>query len=187
MNFEIEIIEFLQSGRCQFFDVSFQIISALGSTLGVVALCLLFLVKKPKLCFWYLLSYGFVYLTVRILKETVQRVRPFNVTDAIANIGDTVTDFSFPSGHVACATAIAIFLGYFLFQYFKSRGMRVGIVLSCSVYVVLVALSRMYLGKHFLTDVLAGAIISAVICSLGLLLMHFASKKKKVKENENKN
>lgn len=184
MDFEIKIIEFLQSGRSPFFDVSFQLISAIGSTMGVVAACLLFLLFKRKLCFWYLFSYGFVYLTVSIMKNSIQRMRPFNVTDIIENIGDVVTGFSFPSGHAACATAIAIFVGYFLFQYFKSKGTRVGIVLSCCLYVGLVCLSRMYLGKHFLTDVLAGVAVSAVICALGLTLMYFVNKRKKVKTNE---
>lgn len=184
MDFEIKIIQFLQSGRSTFFDVSFQMISAIGSTIGVIAVCLLFLLFRKKICFWYLFSYGFVYLAVSLMKDTIQRVRPFNVTDTIENIGDVVTGYSFPSGHAACATAIAIFVGYFLFQFFKKKGTRVGIVLSCSLYVALVCLSRMYLGKHFLTDVIAGVAVSATICALGLTLMYFVNKKKKVKNNE---
>lgn len=184
MDFEIKLIEFLQSGRNPFFDMSFQVISAVGSVLGVIAVCLLFLLFKRKLFLWYLFSYGFVYLAVSILKETVERVRPFNVTDSIANIGDVVHGFSFPSGHAACATAIAIFVGYFLFQYFNQKSTRIGIVSSCVLYVGLVCLSRMYLGKHFLTDVLMGVVVSSVICVLGLLLKKFVEKKKKVR-NEN--
>ena len=182
MDFEIKIIEFLQAGRSDFFDIIFQILSEAGTYLGVIALCLLFLCFRKKLCFWYLFSYGFVYLIVALLKEWVHRPRPFNVSDSIFYIGDVVQDFSFPSGHVACATAIAIFLGYFLFQYYKTRGMRISIVVSCCMFVALVAISRMYLGKHFLTDVLAGAIISAVVCVLGLVLMKFCEKQKKTKK-----
>ncbi len=184
MDFEIEIIEFLQSGRNQFFDVSFQVISWVGSVLGVLALCILLLRFRPKLCFWYLFTYGFVLLTVRIVKGVVERVRPFNATDTILNLGDTTTDFSFPSGHAACATAIAIFLGYFLFQYFKSKKARVGIVVCLTAYVALVCLSRMYLGKHYLTDLIAGVLISAVICVLGLLFMKFCQKRKEKQKNE---
>lgn len=180
MDFEIKLIEFLQSGRSQFFDVSFQLISALGSTLGIVAFVLfLWFFRRRKLCFWYLFSYGFVYLSVSVLKNCVQRVRPFNVTDTIVNIGDVVHEFSFPSGHAACATAIAIFMAYFLFSCFKKKSTRVGIVLSCALYVGLVCLSRMYLGKHYLTDVLAGVVVSAVVCTIGLLIMTFFNKHKK--------
>lgn len=173
MDFEIKIIEFLQSGRTPFFDASFQILSELGSVMGVVLICLVFLFFDRKLLFWYLFSYGFVNLIVRIIKGTVERIRPYNASNTIQIIGDRVQDFSFPSGHMACATAIAIFLAVFLFLKYKQKGVRVMVVLSCCVYVGLVGLSRMYLGKHYLTDLIAGFAISAIICVLGLLLMRF--------------
>ncbi len=179
MDFEIRIIEFLQAGRSDFFDVVFQIISQLGSVLGVIALCAFFFLRRSNNWFWYLFTYGFVNLTVRIIKGTVQRIRPFNATDTILNIGDAVQDFSFPSGHAACATAIAIFLAFYLFSCFKGKWARVGIVVSCSVYVLLVCLSRMYLGKHYLTDVIAGVLISAVICAIGIWFRKFCQKKAK--------
>lgn len=184
MDFEIRIIEFLQAGRSPFFDLSFQIFSKLGSVLGVVFLCAVLLLFNRKLLLWYGLSYGVVFTVVRFLKHVIHRVRPFNVTDSILNLGGSVQDYSFPSGHAACATAIAIFLGYFLFKYFKNKGVRVGIVLCLCVYVGLVCLSRMYLGKHYLTDLLAGVAISAAICVVGILLMRFFERKKGDKKNE---
>lgn len=186
MDFEIKIIKFLQSGRSQFFDVSFQMISAIGSVIGVVALVLFFLKFKAKMSFWFLITYGFVFLTINTIKLLVSRARPFAVCDDIQNIGDSVTDFSFPSGHAACATAIAIFIAYFLFSKFKTTSMRVCVGLSCALYVGIVCLSRMYLGKHFLTDVLAGVAISAVICIAGIMFMRYCAKKKETK-NEIKN
>lgn len=186
MDFEIKIIKFLQAGRSQFFDVSFQMISAIGSVIGVVALVLFFLKYRAKLGFWFLFVYGFVFLTINTIKLLVSRARPFAVCDEIENIGDSVTDFAFPSGHAACATAIAIFMAYFLFSKFDKTSTRVCIGLSCALYVGLVCLSRMYLGKHFLTDVLAGVAISAIICVAGILFMRYCSKKKDAK-NEIKN
>ncbi len=184
MGFEIEIIKFLQSGRCPFLDVSFQVVSAVGSVLGVAFLILLLVRFAPRLCFWYLFSYGFVLLVVRVMKGLVQRVRPFNASDVILNIGDAVQDFSFPSGHAACATAIAIFLGLLLFKFLKSKRARVGVVICLGVYVALVCLSRMYLGKHYLTDVLAGVAISATLCVVGILFMKFCQKLKEKRKNE---
>lgn len=176
MEFEIKIIEFLQGGRTPFFDVSFQVISLVGSYVGAVALVVFFLFTKKRYAFFFLLTYGFAYLVQSIMKSTIMRERPFNVTDTIANIGDTVTSFSMPSGHVVCATMIAIFLGAFLFSEYKKKAMRVMIVLALALYVGLVMLSRMYLGKHFLTDVLAGAGVSLVIGALGVVLMLFYKK-----------
>ncbi|MBP3619497.1 MAG: phosphatase PAP2 family protein [Clostridia bacterium] len=182
MEFEIKIIEFLQSRRTPFFDIAFQIISAVGSVVGVVALAIFFLVFKKKMCFWYLFTYGFVYLAVSILKLCVARTRPFNASDTIFNVGDAVSDYSFPSGHCACATAIAMFVCYFLLGNCKTKAMKVWTILFGFVFVGLVCLSRMYLGKHYLTDVLAGVTVSAVICMLGIMFMRYVQKKKRNKE-----
>lgn len=179
MDFEIRLIEFIQAGRSPFFDLAFQIISYIGSAFGLIAVGLILLCYKRKLCFWYVLTYGFVFLINNVLvKNLVHRVRPFVASDTIMNIGDKVTDFSFPSGHMACAVTIAIFLGYFLFQYFHKTSTRFGIVLCLCVYIGLVALSRMYLGKHYLTDLLGGMAIAGVICALGLVCMWLYHKKK---------
>ena len=181
MGFEIKLIEFLQSGRTPFFDVSFQVISLIGSYVGAVALVLFFLIFKRKYAFFFFFTYGFAYLTQSIMKNAIMRERPFNVSDSIVSIGDTVTSFSMPSGHVVCATLIAIFLGAYLFSIYKKKGSRALIVVALVVYVGLVMLSRMYLGKHFLTDVLAGAGVAIVFGVLGLLLMYFYDKRKKTK------
>ncbi len=190
MEFELKIIEFLQAGRTPFFDMAFQVLSQVGTVVGVVFVCIFFLIFKRRLCFWFLFSYGFVNLTVNIFKEVVQRVRPYNVSDAIISIGDTVKDFSFPSGHTACATAIAIFVGYFLWTTLKSRGQKITSVVCCCMFVALVGLSRMYLGKHYLTDLIGGFAISAFFCTLGLVFMHFYDKQRlqrqKERQNENK-
>ena len=180
MGFEIKLIEFLQAGRTPFFDASFQLISLIGSYAGAVALVIFFLIFKRRYAFFFLLTYGFAYLTQSIMKNAIMRERPFNVSDTIANIGDTVTSFSMPSGHVVCATLIAIFLGAYLFSLYKKKGTRVIITLSLIVYVFLVMLSRMYLGKHFLTDVLAGAGVAIVFGIVGLILMYFYEKRKKL-------
>lgn len=182
MEFEIKIIEFLQSGRTPLYDVIFQLISALGSIAGVIALVVFFLFYKRKLCFWYLFTYGLVYLTVNVLKVCISRVRPFNASDTIANIGDSVSDYSFPSGHVACATAISIFLCCFLTERVRAKSMKVWIVLFGIVFVGLVCISRMYLGKHYLSDVLAGGVISAIISFAAIILMKTVDKKRRKKE-----
>ncbi len=180
MEFEIQIIKFLQEGRTPFLDGFYQIVSNFGTYFGAAALIILLLIFNRRLCFWYLFSYGFVYLVNNVLiKNIVQRPRPFEVSSEISNLGDVVTDFSFPSGHIACATAIAIFLGYFLFEIYKKRNQRIWIVFGCGLYVLLVAISRMYLGKHYLSDLMGGFAISGIICVLGIMFMKFYYKKKK--------
>lgn len=185
MEFEIKIIEFLQAGRTPFFDQAFQIISLAGSVVGFVGMLIFFLCFRKKLAFWSLFTYGFVYLSVNTLKLLVARTRPFNISENIENIGDIVHEFSFPSGHIACATTIAIFLGYFLFEVYKKPSTRVLAVLCLCMYVFLVGLSRMYLGKHYLTDLLGGIAVAGLICTLGIVLMILSNKNRSV-SNETK-
>ena len=185
MEFEIKIIEFLQAGRTPIFDQVFQIISWAGSVVGFVGMLIFFLCFKKGLAFWSLFTYGFVYLSVSALKVLVARTRPFNISETVENIGEIVHEFSFPSGHVACATTIAIFLGYFLFDYYKKTSIRIWSVLCLTMYVFLVGLSRMYLGKHFLTDLLGGMAVAGAVCTLGIILMTMYNKKRSI-SNETK-
>ena len=71
--------------------------------------------------------------------------------------------FSFPSGHTITAFAVAVSLSMFY------PGLAIGL-LFCAVSV---ALSRILLGMHFLSDVLAGAAIGAVLAYLSVHLVRF--------------
>ena len=185
MEFELELIKFLQSGRNQFFDVTFQAISMLASVVGVVIFVLFLLKYNPRLTFWFALAYGLVALLVSILKVTIARPRPFAVDEEILLIGDAPSDFSFPSGHTACAVSIAIFLGHFLLAKATDKKTKCWIVLSLVLYVLLVMTSRMYLGAHYLTDVLGGAALATIICLCVLSLMKIIKKGTKEFKYEN--
>lgn len=178
MEFEIKLIKFLQAGRNQFFDVSFQAISLLASVVGVVFFVLFLLRYKPSLVFWYAFAYGMVALLVSVLKVLVARERPFAVDGEIAIIGDAESDFSFPSGHTACAVTIAIFLGTFLFEQAKDKKTKFWITFSLTIYVLLVMISRMYLGMHYLTDILVGAAVPVIVCPCVLATRRYFQKKK---------
>ncbi len=71
-------------------------------------------------------------------------------------------NYGFPSGHVSGATAFLLCTALF----FRSR--RTG--LFAIVWVPLMALSRMYLGRHFLADVLGGVVVGLVATALAALL-----------------
>jgi undecaprenyl-diphosphatase len=69
----------------------------------------------------------------------------------------TLTTYSFPSGHTAAATVFYGLIACFLLSRVRAWPARAGIVAACCLMVALVALSRMYLGVHYLSDVLAAA------------------------------
>ena len=110
---------------------------------------------------WWLLALmlsvpGGLLLNVAI-KHLVHRARP-HFDDALL----TLPTYSFPSGHTAGATVFYGFLAVLLLAHVGDRIRRVWIVAGAAVMVLLVGLSRIYLGVHYLTDVL-GAVVEGII------------------------
>ncbi len=92
-------------------------------------------------------------LGYRVLKDIVARPRPFSVlTDVILPIGTTGT-YSFPSNHALNNFAAAVFF-WRLFPNLKW-------VLFSTAF--LVSVSRVYLGLHYPSDILAGALIGSFL------------------------
>lgn len=108
------------------------------------------------------------------LKNAVARIRPYDYTEQIKALIPPQHDFSFPSGHTCASFAAAVVC-------LKMLPRKYGI---CAVSLaVLIAFSRLYLGVHFFTDVLAGALIGAGAAWLacGIVKRYAASEKCKNK------
>lgn len=100
-----------------------------------------------------------------LLKLVFQRQRP-----ELAFLN--VDSYSFPSGHAAAASATFTVLAYLLARG-RRRGARIGLGLAAFAVIALVGFSRLYLGVHYLSDVLAGTAVGvawASVCLLVLLL-----------------
>jgi membrane-associated phospholipid phosphatase len=92
-------------------------------------------------------------LTVMLLKVAFDRARPPLVESSLDPIGTVPGSASFPSGHAATAFAAAVAVGVLYPRFRKPL-----LALAATV-----ALSRVYLGVHFATDVLAGSLLGAAI------------------------
>ena len=85
-----------------------------------------------------------------VLKDLFHRTRPGPVEVLIQ-----AQAFSFPSGHAMVAAAFYLFLGYLAWRLLRGWA-RAACVAGLSLLVLLIGLSRLYLGVHYVTDVLAG-------------------------------
>ena len=90
---------------------------------------------------------------VTLMKETVDRARPPVADPGLDPVGAVPASASFPSGHSATAFATAVAVGL---VYPRLR-------LPLLALAALVALSRVYLGMHYSTDVLVGTTLGVAI------------------------
>jgi len=104
------------------------------------------------------------------LKHAFRRIRP-SFDDPLLSL----VTYSFPSGHTAAATVFYGLLACYLVRRTQAWRVRVLIVAGAVAMVMLVALSRMYLGVHYLSDVLAAAAEGAAwlaICVTAVSTLH---------------
>ena len=127
-----------------------KFITFLGSATFVITLTVIALLFLKNKRIGILMSIDLIVITIfqHILKPIFGRIRPLNI-----NLIEE-TSYSFPSGHSLTAMA---FYGFIIYLIYKSnlKYKKVYIILL-SVLILLIGLSRAYLGVHFITDVLGG-------------------------------
>jgi undecaprenyl-diphosphatase len=81
------------------------------------------------------------------------------------------TSPSFPSGHTLNSTVIAIVLAYLVLLHVNSRIGRVVTVSALVLYALAMGLSRVFLGHHWFTDVVAG-FVAGTAWAIVVILAH---------------
>lgn len=149
--FVYEMIIQFQSDRLTFF---FRQITRFGNGEIVIAIALLFLLIRKKLAIFCLINIILNNLLNNGLKFLMMRIRP-NILRLIE-----IGGYSFPSGHAMISMAFYGLLIYFVYRlkYFKN----IKILLYCVfvLIILLVGISRIYLGVHYASDVVGGYLAS---------------------------
>lgn len=143
-----------------------------NSTVAVAALGIVFAAVLYRMGekYWILtlaLALGGGQLLNVALKHAYERARP-HFDDPVL----TLSSFSFPSGHTAGATLFYGVLAAFLVTRFFDPRIRAACVAGALLAIALVAFSRVYLGAHYLSDVLAAACSSIAWLVLCLSSVH---------------
>lgn len=110
-------------------------------------------------------------LSVMIFKE-------FTKVPRLENSLIEELSFSFPSGHTAMTTIFFLTLGYLLRDRIKNLTTRLVFEVVCVCIIVLVGFSRIYLGVHRPTEVVAGFLLGTFCVSLSIVLGHIFVMKK---------
>jgi undecaprenyl-diphosphatase len=168
---DAEVAAWLHAHQSGALTRAMLVVTHANSTLGILAAALAFAAALWRLGerYWILtlaLAVGGGMLLNVVLKHAYERARP-HFDDPLVTLGT----YSFPSGHTAGATVFYGVLAAFLVSRFFDRGIRAAIVAGAVLAVLLVAFSRMYLGAHYLSDVLAATCSSTawlVLCLSGV-------------------
>lgn len=166
---EINIIKAIQSIKNGFFDLFFEGITILGEELVYILIfsILYWCISKReaiKLIIIFMVS-GVINNS---LKELINRDRPIGIEGIISMREQTATGKSMPSGH----TQLAATFYYYLIVRFK----KLWITIAASILIGLIALSRVYLGVHWPSDVVVSIILAIGIVHAGLYLYNEPNK-----------
>lgn len=133
-----------------------KLITYLGSSATVITICILsFLIIKNKLYAKLMtLNLVIIYVLNTIIKNVVSRPRPtgHRLVDA--------SGYSFPSGHSMTSMAFYGLIIFIVYRYIKNRYIKWTLIMLLSLLIVLIGVSRIYLGVHYASDVAVGFCIS---------------------------
>lgn len=183
LGFDLSVFTFVQAGRTRFLDTFMNIITTLGDE-GIlfiaIALVLLVTKKYRKIGFAMLASLAIMLVCNNfVLKEIFARERPFNLFDTFPDkysewneaLGKYVYpditkmphSYSFPSGHTSSAFAA----GVAILCYNRKMG------IPATLFAFLMGFTRIYVGVHYTTDVIAGAVVGVIYALMGVLVTKY--------------
>lgn len=178
------ILHWMRTLESPFLDLLALIGVGLGSQGAAwifIALGTLFLWRSRHRYSVYLLwlSVGGARVLNMLLKDWYDRPRPSFFRDDLEILGRTFdfpTSPSFPSGHALTSTVIFFTLAYLVARLERTRRMRRITFVACGFVVAMVCLSRVYLGVHYPSDVLAGFLVGVLwstVVVLGIEVLRY--------------
>lgn len=144
------------------FDIALSQVTEMGGSMLFLSIMLLVLVLQQVMLFTQLfVSIVLIFSVVIFFKGIFYTPRPLKKKHT--NFIEKIDASSFPSAHTMRAVSLAIIFS----AYFND----ILTTIFFSIFAALVAFSRLYLKKHYLRDILGGAVMSALMTTLVIQLI----------------
>ncbi len=167
-SFDSAIYNFLISYRCSFLDSYFKFITMFGNTnMIIIVLGILILAFRNKNAIILTISTFSCVIVNSLVKHLVRRTRP-TVKHLIKQGG-----FSFPSGHTMIAICLYGYLLYLVQKNIKNKLLKNTLSILLIIFILSIATSRIYVGVHYATDVIAGLLLGT---SLLIIIISYSKK-----------
>ena len=154
---ELKIVEWFQSLSNGFLDVILKVFNEFGDELVflIIATILWWLINK-QFAYRFMMIFLVSVAVNDIFKNIIKRPRPY-IHDSVISVTEPTYGYSFPSGHAQNSMTMALVL--------KERygGVKKWVSPVLFTIVGLVMIARIYLGQHYLSDVLVGAMFAVGI------------------------
>lgn len=153
-----------------------KIITNFGGAFSLIFIVIILAItlKNKKIAAFVFLNLILSFLLNSALKNILQRPRPTEYM-LINEKG-----YSFPSGHSMISMAFYGFLIYLIYKFIKNKTLKTILIFLLTLLIFLIGISRIYLGVHYTTDVIAGFLVA-----ISYLILYTSIIKKYI-INENK-
>ena len=172
MEFEAKLIINLQNIFSSEFGISFfKLITYMGSFVGIGLLFLIIFLKDKKLGLIYLLISVFSAIINYLIKSLINRPRPYVSYTEIKNYLQAMGS-SMPSSHSMIMGIFLIFSVYVITKFINKNTLSKLTKIIVGIITILVLISRMVLGQHYITDIIVGFLCGIFIATMSIWLLY---------------
>lgn len=171
--FDSSIIGFFETLETSTLNAVYTLFTEMGSvwfvaSLSVILILFLWFKAKDK---WatlvFVVAIGGNGALTWLLKQIYERGRP-SINEAIDAVG-----FSFPSGHSMGSLVFYGFLIYLTIRSHQKRAVKIALSMALGLLILLIGTSRIYLGAHFPSDIIAGYLAGTIWLMLCILVLEW--------------
>jgi undecaprenyl-diphosphatase len=179
-HFDENILNWVGGLRTPFLNMMMVDVTALGGlaltiVLGLLTSAIFLLARDPAAAIHLVLTATGGFFISIYTKGLIARPRPTVIPQLIQASG-----FSYPSGHSITSSAIYLTMAILACRHFQSLKSRIFLLTLAAIMIALISFSRIYLGVHYPSDTMSGALMGmawALFMATLFAKTHFAQKK----------